>query len=260
MLAGRDFTSADTEKAPGVVIINEGTAKRHWPNESAVGHHVRLGSNSSAPLLTVVAVVRDVHYREWEAVRPDFYVPYTQRAQHRTDFVIKTTGSPERLAEAVRQAVFTIDKNQPVSEITTMERLVDRALSRSRFITDVLLALGAAAILLATMGVYGVIAYNVTQRRLEIGIRAAVGATPAQILRHFVSGGLRITAAGITAGLLLAVTTSRLIDSLLYGVTSFDLQAYTGALLITLVLAAAACAVPAIRASQTDPATVLRSE
>lgn len=260
MRGGRDFTGADTEKATGVVILNESTARRHWPHQSAVGKRLRLGVNTSVPMLTVVGVVDDVRYREWEAVRPDFYVPYTQRAQHRTDFVVKTADSPGAMANAVRNAVFAVDKNQPVSQIATMERLVDRALSRSRFIATVLLALAAAALLLATMGIYGVLAYNVAQRRYEIGIRMAVGATPARILRQLVSGGLRMAATGAAAGVALALLASRLITSLLYGVTSFDVLAYSGALLATLALAAIACAVPAWRAAQTDPGVVLNAE
>jgi ABC-type antimicrobial peptide transport system permease subunit len=207
-----------------------------------------------------VAVARDVHYREWEAVRPDFYVPYTQRAQHRSDFVVKTAGPPGALADAVRNAVFSIDKNQPVSQLTTMERLVDRALSRSRFIATVLLALASAALLLATMGIYGVLAYTVSQRRFEIGIRLAIGATPGRILRQFVSGGIRVVAAGTIIGLLLAFAASRLIANLLYGVTALDAQAYAIALLTTLGLAIIACAVPSWRASRANPGKILRSE
>jgi putative ABC transport system permease protein len=260
MLSGRDFNSADTESAPGVVILNESTAKRHWPHESSIGKQLQLGLNANAPVLTVVAVVRDVRYREWEAVRPDFYVPYTQRAQHRTDFVVKTAGSPGSMAETIRNTVFSIDKNQPVSQLTTMERLVDRALSRSRFIATVLLALAAAALLLATLGIYGVLAYTVAERRFELGIRLAIGATPGVILRQLVSGGLRVAGAGAVAGLVLAFLASRLIAGLLYGVTPFDVTAYTVALSATLSLAAFACAVPAWRASRMNLTKVLRSQ
>ncbi len=130
MIAGRDFTAGDASTSQGVVIVNEGTAKRNWPAGDAVGKHVRLGRNVKAPWLTVVGAVR---YREWEAVRPDFYVPLTQRAQHRSDFVVKTHGDPWALAAAVRKEVFAVDKNQPISNVTTMDRLVKGALARARF-------------------------------------------------------------------------------------------------------------------------------
>ena len=132
LVAGRDFAASDTDKSPGVVIIDEATAKRHWPAGDAVGHRLRLG-RPNAPWLMVVGVVRPVRYRQWEAAWPDFYVPYTQRAQHRTDFVVKTKGDPEALAQAVRREVFAADRNQPVSNLTTMDALVDRALARSKF-------------------------------------------------------------------------------------------------------------------------------
>jgi putative ABC transport system permease protein len=210
--------------------------------------------------LTVVAVVRDVRYREWEAVRPDFYVPYTQQAQHRSDFVVKTSGDPLAMSNAIRQAVFEIDKNQPVSQLTTMERLVNRALSRARFSTTVLVALAGSALLLAMLGVYGVLAYTVTQRRFEIGIRAAIGATPARILRDLIAAGLSMAAFGAAAGLALAAATNRVIATLLYRVSVFDVPAYAGAIVITLGLATAACVLPAWRAAQTDPGVVLKSE
>ncbi len=133
LLDGRDFTAGDTDAAPGVVIINATTARRHWPGRSAIGQRLRLNPNPKAPWLTVVGVVNDVRYREWQEARPDFYIPYTQRAQHRTDFVVKTSGDPDALAEIIRRKVLAIDPQQPISNVTTMERLVDRTLSGSRF-------------------------------------------------------------------------------------------------------------------------------
>jgi len=157
LVAGRDFTDADVHTAAAVVIVNESTARRHWPGGSAVGKHVRLGRNASKPWATVVGVVNDVRYREWEATRPDLYVPYMRRAQHRSDFVLKTQSDPSALIAAVTREVLAIDKDQPVSNVTTMQALVDSALARSRFNGLVVGALVACAVILALIGLYGVL-------------------------------------------------------------------------------------------------------
>src|SRR5262249_27700599 len=115
LLAGRDVAENDNDTAPGVVIINQSTARRHWPNADPIGRRLRLGDSPRSTWLTVVGVVADVRYREWESARPDLYVPYLQRAQHRSDFVVRTRGNPHLLASAVRQAVFAVDRSQPIS-------------------------------------------------------------------------------------------------------------------------------------------------
>ena len=260
MLAGRDFADTDTEKAQGVVILNESTAKRHFGSGTAVGRHLRLGTNPTAPWLTVVGVVSDVRYREWEAARPDFYIPYTQRAQHRSDFVVRTSGDPASLIAAVRREVFAVDPNQPISNVTTMEALVDRALSRSRFISTVLSVLAACALALAAIGIYGVLSYTVAQRTGEIGVRMAIGATPASILRLVTGSALRVTAAGAVAGLALAAALARTVSSLLFGIQVWDPFAWTAASGILFLAAAVACVVPAVRASAVDPARALATE
>lgn len=257
VIAGRDVADSDTETAPGVVIVNESTARRHWPNETAVGRHVRLSKDPKAPWLTVVGVVNDVRYREWEAVRPDFYVPYTQRAQHRSDFVVKTAGDPAELTAAVRREVFAIDPNQPISNVTTMSKLADAAIARSRFTAAVLAGLAACALALAALGVYGLLAYTVAQRTTEIGIRMALGATRRQILGLVSVSGMRIAIAGAVAGLAVAFILIRYLRSQLYGVGAFDAVSWIGAAAALLVVAGAACVVPAWRAAAVEPARAL---
>lgn len=257
--AGRDFTDADVHNTAGVVIINESTAMRHWPDRPAVGQHLRLGRGPGQPWLTVVGVVSDVRYREWEAVRPDLYVPYTQRAQHRSDFVIKTHGDPTMLVSAVRREVLEIDRDQPVSNVTTMETLVDRALARSRFNSIVLGTLAGCALVLAVIGLYGVLSYTVAQRRGEIGIRMAVGATPWQMVRMVTLGGLRLTVCGTLFGLAAAWAMTRLYSSLLFQTSPLDPLTYVGAAVGLLVVAVLACAAPAIQAARLDPLRTLQN-
>ncbi len=258
--AGRDFTAADQATAPGVVIVNESTAQRHWPGMNAVGQRLRLGRGANLPWLTVIGVVKDVRYREWEAVRPDFYVPYTQRAQHRSDFVVKTQGDPAALVSAVRNVVHELDPNQAISNVTTMESLVDRALARARLNGAVLATLAACALLLVTIGLYGLLSYTVMQRRGEIGIRLAIGASPAQMVQMIASFGARLTAVGAVVGLLAAWMLTRLYTSLLFGVSPLDARSYGMALAGLFAVALTACAIPARQAAKVDPLRTLQSQ
>ncbi|MBC7924534.1 MAG: ABC transporter permease [Bryobacteraceae bacterium] len=260
MRAGRDFGPSDTETAPGVVIINATTAQRHWPEGGAVGRRLRLSADPKAPWLSVVGVVNDVRYREWEASRPDFYVPYTQRAQHRTDFVIRTQGDPGILAEAVRREVFAIDPNQPISQVTTMERIVSRVLARSRLTGLVLTALAVCALGLAALGIYGLLSYTVARRTPEIGVRMAVGATPASVLRLVAVGGLGPVAAGGLAGLASAAILTRIVGSMLYETSPFDVWSWLGSVMLLLATACAACLLPAWQATRIDAARSLSRE
>ena len=259
LLAGRDFTAADLETSPGVVIVDENTARLHWPRGEAIGKRIRLGSGAKAPWLTVVGVAAAVRYREWQAARPDFYVPFTQRAQHRSDFVIKTAGDPWKLAAAVRREIFAIDKNQPISELTTMQDLVDRTLSGARFNGIIVSALAFCALLLGAVGIYAVLSYAVTQRRTEIGVRMAMGATPAGIARMVGKEMSRSALFGALAGLAAALWLRGLLASLLFGIGPIDLAAYAFAALALALVAIAASVVPAWRAASIDPARALES-
>jgi len=258
LIGGRDFSDADVHTAAGVVIVNESTARRHWPHQPALGRHVRLGRGPNQPWLTVVGVVNDVRYREWEAVRPDFYIPFTQRAQHRSDFVLRTHGDPALLVAAVRREVLELDKDQPISNVTTMEALVDQALARSRFNGTVLSCLAVCALVLVLIGLYGVLSYTMAQRREELGIRLAVGASPGQMVRMVLVGGLRLTLIGVVAGSVAAWALSRLYASLLFSVSPADPAVYASAALGLVAVAMVACAVPALRASRLDPLQALR--
>jgi predicted permease len=259
LIAGRDFTGADNHASTAVVIINAATAKRHWPHGSVIGKRVRLGTGPKSEWATVVGVSGDVRYREWEAARPDFYIPFLQRAQHRSDFVVKTSKDPSLLAEAVRKAILAIDKTQPISNVTTMAELVDRAVARSRFNGIVLGCLAGCAVILTALGIYSVLAYMVGQSEFEIALRMAVGAMPAQVAKMVAARGMRVVIAGGVIGLGGAALASRLLTALLFGVPAFDPWSYSLAFVILILLALAACAPSALRASAIDPARALRS-
>jgi putative ABC transport system permease protein len=182
-----------------------------------------------------------------------------QRAQHRSDFVVKTHGDPWLLAETVRRAVFNIDKELPISNVTTMDELVDAALARSRFNGMALAALACCALLLAAIGIYGVLSYTVVQRTSEIAVRMAIGATPLQVARHITAEGAKLVFAGASAGLVGALLLRNLVAALLFGVTGFDPLTYAVAAGLLFSIALLACAGPSLRASKVDPAAALRT-
>jgi len=259
LLAGRDFDSNDVPATAGVVIVNQTAARRLWPDGAAVGKRLRLGGSPKAPWLTVVGVTEDVRYREWESARPDFYVPYTQRAQHRSDFVVRTRlTDPWALANSVRQVVFAIDKNQPISNLTTMEVLVDQALARARLTAVLLSAVTCCAAGLAAIGIYGLLSYTVGQRTREIGVRTALGATPRQVATAITVDIARFAGAGLAIGLAAAAATAIVLRSQLFGVSGLDPMTYGIAVAGLLFLGGLASAIPAWRASSIDPSAALR--
>lgn len=259
LLAGRDFARGDTEKAQGVIIVNESFAKRHWGVSNAVGRRVKLGRpGGPQPWLTVVGVAKDVRYREWEAVRTDLYIPFTQRAQHRSDFVVKTTGDPTALAGAVRAAVRELDKDQAISNVTTMRALVDAALARAKFNMAMLTIFAACALALASIGVYGVISYFVAQRRTEIGIRMALGATTGGVARLVLGQGIGLVTAGIVGGVVGALALTRWMGSILYGIKATDPGTYATVVAVLLLCGVGACLIPVLRAVRVSPASTLR--
>jgi putative ABC transport system permease protein len=257
---GRDFNQFDQEKGEGVVILNESTARRFFPGQSAIGKRVKLGKpESPAPWLKVVGVVNDVRYREWEATRADAYIPYTQRAQHRSDFVVRARGNPLDLVPAIRQAVLKLNPNQPISKVTTMERLVDAALARPRFNMMLLTLFALCALALAAFGVFSVLSYTVVQRTREIGIRMALGGTPRDIISFVLRSGMRFVFIGLVAGLAVSLFAARAMESLLFDTKTFDPLAFLGGTLLLVVVATLACSLPALRATRIEPRNALQA-
>ncbi|HEX6965936.1 MAG TPA: ABC transporter permease [Gemmatimonadaceae bacterium] len=263
LIAGRDFDATDQEHTMPVVIVNESLAKWLWPHESAVGKRLKLGGSpaSRAPWMTVIGVVHDLRrYSLTEQPRPEMIVPYTQDPYpsfSTMQFIVRSTGDPTRLVDALRHAVAQTDPSIPIAKVRTMEDLIGESSATARFATGFMTAFGAAALALAVIGLYGVIAYTVYQRRQEIGVRRALGATHVEIVRLIMSEGVRLAGIGVVVGLGLAALALRALQSLLFQVSVFDPLTL---LMVVAVLAggvAVACIVPALRAASIEPRVAL---
>lgn len=270
VLRGRAFSSSDGAEAPGVAIVSELLAHRYWPNQNPIGQRIRLHvqpvpgpwrPDLRQDWLTIVGVAGDI--REWEYADPhvpELYLPYLQNPSHLMRFTVRAAGDPSALAPAVRQAVWSVDKNQSITEVKTMDRLLSEVLAQRRLNIWLLAGFAGLALLLAAVGIYGVMSYSVDQRRHELGIRMAMGAQPGDVIRLLLGQGLRLTLAGILAGVIAAVLFSRWLSSLLFGVKPGDPFTLAVVAVILGVVALAACYIPARRAMRVDPLTALRYE
>jgi putative ABC transport system permease protein len=271
LVRGRLFDARDQPESPLVVIVSESMARRHWPGEHPVGKRVTF--NSGIPQeqqqvvggpgsREVVGVVGDVkHLGLAEAEVPMFYTPHAQQPSYHTMTVVVRTGTePAALASAVRRELAAMDPGVPLYQVRTLANLMDGAVAEPRLRATLLALFAAFAAILASVGVYGVVAYLVGQRSREIGVRLALGAAHADILRSLMAQGMRPVLAGVAAGLAGAWGLSRLLQAMLFGVAPSDLATYIASAGILLATAAVAILLPARRALRIDPATTLRSE
>jgi len=269
--AGRDFTEQDDERAPGVAIVNETLARLHWPGEDALGRRIKLGSpEADGRWLTVVGVAKDVKQAEWAAApRAELYQPYLQAAEYLRrpaphvsylTLVVRAAGDPMRLAPAVEREVRALDKDAPVAEVATMESVIARKMWQPRLSMFLLGSFAALAVALAAVGIYGVMSYAVAQRTHELGLRMALGAEPRRVLRLVLAQGLKLALAGVGLGLLSAYALTRVMGSLLYGVSATDPVTFAGVAVLLALVALLACYVPALRATRVDPLVALRHE
>jgi predicted permease len=262
LVHGRDFNDGDTTTAPGVVIINEEMARRHFPGEEPIGQRLKLGPpTSSQPWLTIVGVARNVrHFGLDSPIRREIFRPYSQAVWPEMTIAVKTVVEPTTLSFAAKAGLARIDPEQPVSRLRTMQEVVSDSIGGRRFPMLLLALFSSVALILAAIGVYGVVSYIVSQRTREMGIRVALGARRAQVVQLVVSGSLRPIVAGLVVGVGGAVLASRLLSTLLYEVKPSDPIVLAGIVSILGVTAAAASWLPARRAANVDPLVALREE
>ena len=268
---GRTFAAEDRAGAPLVMIINETMAKRAWPGEDPLGKRVACcepGPDGGPNWKTIVGVVADIHARGLGRDAPaEFYLPMAQAPKAAWRWIdrtmtlaARTSGEPIALAPAMRDAVWSVDRSLPVYDISTMDDRRTASLAASRFSTTLLSVFGGIALLLAAIGVYGVISYGVTQRAQEIGIRVALGAGHGRVLRLVVGHAAALTGVGLALGLVGAVTLARLMGGLLFRVSPTDPPTLGAGILVLSVVALVAALLPALRAARLDPAVALRAE
>jgi putative ABC transport system permease protein len=258
---GRTFTAVDTPEAPLAAIVNDGMARHYWPNGDALGKRLVWGGRT----LTIVGVVGDVHVESLDTgINPTIYASVYQIKSGATTtavFILRSRGvDPTRLATPVRDAIWSVDREVPVYDIRRMSDIVARSLATRQFALVMLLAFAALALGLAVLGLYGVLSHAVAQRVPELGVRMALGATPASVLRLVLGEGLQLTLVGIAIGGILGSIAARGMARLLFGIGAFDPLTFTGAASLLLSVAVLASYAPARRAARVDPMIVLRSE
>jgi putative ABC transport system permease protein len=268
--SGRDFAASDGPNAEGVVILNEALAHRYWPDQNPIGQQIHLKfPPTKTPwqpvardsMLTVIGVVADVREWEWgEEKVGQLYLPYAQNPSRIMRLVVRTTGDPAAIAPAVRHAVAGVDSSQAITEIHTMDQLLAQAVSQRRLNMLLLAVFAAIATILAAIGIYGVMAYGVTQRFHEIGVRMALGAEPSDVLKMVVTDGMKLAVIGLLLGIVGAALLSRYLESQLYGIKATDPFTYAGVALGLAAVAVAACYFPARRATKVDPISALRHD
>jgi putative ABC transport system permease protein len=256
---GRDFEERDTAESPLVALVDEKTVRRFWPNQDPIGK--RIGFGSAGAWREVVGVVGSVKNAGLEAEgREQIYVPYTQMPQPGMFVVVHTAGLPGSVTNAVRAEVKALDPNLPISDVKTMEQRLGDSIGVRRYAMFLLLGFSFIALLLAAVGIYGVISYSVSQRTHELGVRMALGAQPRDIFRLVVGQGMLLTSVGVGIGLLAAFGVTRLMSSLLFGVSAADPLTFGGVALVLAGVAVLGCYLPARRATRVDPMLALRYE
>ncbi len=264
--AGRYFDGRDTAESQPVVIVNDTLARSWFPNENPLGKRFKVGSPEAPnPWVTIIGVVADVRQMGLEVpVKAEIYLPYRQTTYQPwfapRDLTIRTSLDPRRLAAAVRQAVQDVDPAQPVANVRTLDEILGAETSQRRLGMALVAAFAGLAVLLAAIGIYGVLAYFVVQHTSEIGVRVALGARPSDILALVLKRGMGLAGAGIGVGLLAALGLTRLIDSLLFGITATDVLTFASVSMFLTGVALVACLVPARRAAKVAPIVALRYE
>jgi putative ABC transport system permease protein len=261
MVSGRNFTAEDRQGAVSVGIVNQEAARRFWPGKNPIGRVLAQGADSAAPRLTIVGVVASArHDGPNQPLKTELFMPFEQFPSRGPVFVLEPARNAESAVAAFRQALKEVDPLVPVAAVDPIEELVGNAVSLPRLYALLIGIFASAALLLAVLGVYGVMAYAVAQRQREIGVRLALGAAPGTIRRLVLGQGARLALVGTGIGLLAAVGAGRLLGSLLFQVSAFDLATFVAVPLVLGVMALVACWLPARRAMRVDPLVAIREE
>jgi predicted permease len=273
ILEGRSFQSTDAPSGRMVAVVNETLAKTYWRGQNAIGQRLRpYSENGGSPWFTVVGVAKDVKlsgvdqpagtqvYLLVDQLATDSPRTWVAISPTSMQMVVRTTLPPAAISSAIVHAVNHVDSSIPVAHLREMDAVFAESIERPRLLAKLLAGFSVLALLLAAIGIYGVLAYLVAARRREIGIRMALGAGRSRVLGGIIQTGLRLTVAGVIAGTASAVLLNRLIASLLFGVEAMDARTFAAAILVIALIALAASSLPALRAMRVDPNSVLRSE
>ena len=265
LLSGRDFTPQDREGSPLVGVINEAMARQYFPNGDAIGSRVRWARQEGEPQwITIVGIAGDVKHNGLDLPEePAIYAPYAQLTQpwkRWMSVVVRSNGDPQTIANMVKGQIWTIDKELPVTKVRTMTEVMAASVASQRFMMLLLGIFAAVALALATVGIYGLMSYSITERTHEIGIRMALGAQARDVLGMVVGQGLKLILVGISVGLVGAFALTRIMSSLLFGVSTVDPVTFVAVSVVLAVVALAACYIPARRATKVDPMVALHYE
>ncbi|MEK6323110.1 MAG: ABC transporter permease [Acidobacteriota bacterium] len=262
LLRGRGLTERDGSNAPRVVVINEALARAYWPDEDPIGKRVAFDRTNNAPnWREIVGVVRDVKHSALDASsKAEMYIPFTQSPSFFMTMVVRTTGDPLNLVAAARNEVLAVKADQPISNIHTMEELLSNSIAQRRFNMLLLSIFAGVALVLSAVGIYGVMSYSVAQRTHELGVRMALGAQTSHVVSLVVKQGMTLALAGVGIGLAAAFALTRIMASLLYGVSATDPMTFSVIAVLLASVALLACYLPARRATKVDPMIALRYE
>jgi putative ABC transport system permease protein len=261
LIQGRVFTEQDVREAPGVAVVDVDLARAYWPGESPIGKRINPAGGGDSTWATVVGVVGHVRNGALkEPGEPQIYLPALQYATLAMYVTVRTSGDPLSVAPVLGRTVRSIDPDQPIAKVRTMSELLGAATARERFQLALFSIFAASALLLATLGIYGVMAYAVSQRTREIGIRIALGAAPRGVLGLVVKQGVMLAALGVVLGAVLAAGAVRLLRGMLFGVSPTDPVVFGSIATLLVLVAALATYLPARRAARVDPVDALRAE
>jgi putative ABC transport system permease protein len=262
LISGREFTEQDSLSAPGVIVINETMAKRYWPDEDPLGRRIKIGLfNTDAPWLTIVGVAQDVKQGGLDRqTRPEFFRPYNQAAWPVMTVVVRTASSPGAFITPIKQALAKFEPDRAASGISTMEEAIHDSVGSRRFPMMLLIAFSVVALTLAAVGISGVVAFSVSQRTREIGIRMALGAHKGDVIRLMLARSMMAALIGVGVGLAGSLALTRFLTGLLFEVKPMDPVVLSLAALLLATVAFLACYLPARRATKIDPMLALRYE